>query len=392
MICTKCKQELVQCANFCPNCGKKLTSTKKNRMKSRGNGTGCAYYDPDHRYWVAQIVDGYRRPKDKEKQMIPIKKTKGGFKRREDALAYCVTLRGQNDPQKAYTLQEVYDLWEPWYEPRIASIAGYRAAFKHYAKLADKPIRDITPGDLQECMDECKAGKRTHQQMKVVAGLIWAYAVDHKMVERKITENLYTGKGKSKKRDALTDIEVEKIRKAIASDRYADYIFCLCYLGFRPGEMLEIKKDQVIDHNGRLFIVEGKKTDAGIDRTVPVHQKIEQIIRSRLYVPGTDLVFPQYQFSKASKKKPVPLFLGFKQMSDNYLREMVFKPICEHLGIAEGKVPYAARHTFSNKLKKVDGEDIDKARLIGHSDYTFTQTAYQTTNLDELAALVDQIK
>lgn len=387
MICVKCKRSFQDDAVFCPYCGKKqAVLPRKARAKSRGNGTGCAYYDPVHRYWIAQVVVGYRKPDDKEKQMIPIKKTKAGFKRREDALAYCLTLRGQKDTQKAYTLQEVYDLWEPWYEPRIASMAGYRAAFKHFAKLADKPIRDITPGELQECMDECKAGKRTHQQMKVVSGLIWAYAVDHKMVERKITGNLYTGKGKSQKREALTDIEVEKIRKAIAEDKYAAYIYCLCYLGFRPGEMLEIRKDQVIDHNGRLFIVEGKKTDAGIDRTVPVHQKIEQIIRQRMETEGTDLLFPMYVFDRKGT------FRGFKQMTDNYFRESVFKPLCARLGIADGKVPYAARHTFSNKLKKAEGDDRDKAALVGHSDYTFTQTHYQTTNLDELAAVMDSIK
>ena len=399
MICPKCRSESPPAAIYCSQCGRKLQTVKKSKIKTRGNGTGCAYWDHVHRYWVAQVIVGYRplppfdpESQENKKQKVPIKKTKGGFKRREDALAYCVTLRGQKDQMKIYTLKEVYDLWEPWYEPRIASIAGYRAAFKHFAKLNDKPIRDITPGELQECMDACKAGKRTHQQMKVVAGLIWAYAADHKIVENKITENLYTGKGKSKKREALTDIEVEKIRKAIVTDRYADYVFCLCYLGFRPGEMLEIRKGQVIEHNGRLFIIEGKKTDAGIGRSVPVHQKIENIIRARLTVPGTDLVFPQYQFAKASKKEPIPLFLGFKQMSDNYLREMIFKPLCERLGIADGKVPYGTRHTFSNKLKKVEGDDIDKAALMGHSNYTFTQTAYQTTNLDELAALVDQIK
>ena len=79
-------------------------------------------------------------------------------------------------------------------------------------------------------------------------------------------------------------------------------------------------------------------------------------------------------------------------MSDNYFRENAFKPIMASLGIAEGKVPYGARHTFSNKLKDAEGNDIDKARLIGHSDYTFTQTKYQSTDLDELAAVMDSIK
>ena len=155
--------------------------------------------------------------------------------------------------------------------------------------------------------------------------------------------------------------------------------------------MLELQKDQVIEHDGRLFLIEGKKTEAGIGRTVPVHQKIEQIIRIRLFVPATDLVFPQYQFGKASKKAPVPLFEGFKQMSDNYFREMVFKPMMTRLGIAEGKVPYGARHTFSNKLKKASGDDRDKAALIGHSDYTFTQTKYQSTDDNDLLGIVDSM-
>jgi integrase len=99
-----------------------------------------------------------------------------------------------------------------------------------------------------------------------------------------------------------------------------------------------------------------------------------------------------YQFTKPSKKAPEPLFTGFKQMTDNYLRESVFKRICAILGVAKGKVPYGARHTFSNKLKEADGADIDKARLIGHSDYRFTQQKYQSDDLDDLFTAMKSIK
>jgi len=403
MICTKCKSEVVQGAIFCHQCGKKLITTKKRRAKSRGNGTGCAYYDSVHRYWVAQIVDGYRElppfgldNPENRKQMVPIKRTKGGFRRREDALAYCDQLRARKSdaPELSMTLRQIYEEWEPMYSRRIdpSTAAGYKAAYNYYGSLHDRQIRTITAADLQQCMDDCPRGKRTHQNMKVVAGLLWKYAKDKHIVTQVESENLFTGRGRSVKREALTDLEVERIHQAIGKHRYAEYIYCLCYLGYRPGEMLELRKDQVIEHNGRLFLVEGKKTDAGRDRTVPVHQKIEDIIRDRLMVPGTDLVFPQYVFQRPSKRHPVASFTAFKQMSDNYFRENVFKPICGSLDIAEGKVPYAARHTFSNKLKSAAGDDRDKAALMGHSDYTFTQTRYQTTSEDELLAVVDSIK
>ena len=399
MICQKCRKDSTLDAPFCPYCGRKLSPGKERRRKSRGNGTGCAYWDPVHRYWVAQVVDGYRDlpPFDLEnpenrKQKIPIKKTKGGFKRREDALAYCATLKDQKSqaPELFLTLQEVFDQWEPFYSPRVdaSTMNGYRAAFHYYGSLYTKRITEITAAELQACMDACPRGKRTHQNMKVVAGLLWKYAMDKHIVTQVESANLYTGKGKSIKRDALTDIEVEKFRKAIGSERYAEYIYVLAYLGYRPGELLELRKDQVIEHEGRLFLIEGKKTDAGRGRTMPVHQKIEDIVRARLYVPGTELIFPQYTFSRGKEAT----FQGFKQMTDNYLRESIFKPMCERLGIAAGKVPYGARHTFSNKLKTAAGTDVEKASLMGHTDYNFTKKAYQSADLDELKAVVDSIK
>ena len=395
MNCPKCKKDIPSGSVFCCWCGKK-TSSAPRKPKRSANGTGSAYKRGNG--WTAEAVVGWRELPDNlmdpsnTRQRIPIKKTKAGFPTKAAALAYIPTLKNQAD-ESPLTLQQVWDAWEPWYSPRVdkSTMSGYRAAYHYYESISGKRIALITAADLQACMDACPRGKRTHQNMKVVAGLLWKYARDKHIVAQVESENLYTGKGASKKREALTDFEVEKIRQAIGSIRYAEYVYALCYLGYRPGEMLEIRKDQVVEHNGRLFIIEGKKTDAGRDRTVPVHQKIESIIRSRLFVPGTDLVFPQYQFGRISKKNPVALFLGFKEMSDNYFREEVFKPMMQQLKIAEGKVPYGARHTFSNKLKAADGDDIDKAALMGHSKYTFTQTNYQSSNDDELLAVVDSI-
>lgn len=389
MICKKCKKDSVPGAAYCAYCGRKLSADKRKRAKSRGNGTGCAYYDPVHRYWIAQVIDGYRKPSDESKQMIPIKKTKGGFARREDALAYCHSLKNTTKHEEL-TLAEVYERWSPWYQPRVdkETFGCYRAAYKHFKLLHERNIRTISAGDLQKCMDDCPCGHRTHQNMKCTAGLLWAYAMDNNLVDKNVTENLYIGKGASVQREPLSDLEVERIRKEIGSMRYAEYIYCLCYLGYRPGEMLEIRKEQVKEHNGKLFIIEGKKTEAGRDRIVPIHKKIENIIRERLYIPGTDLLFPMYYFNR----KKTPTFVEFREMNDNYLNDYAFRPIADKLCIPKNKVPYSARHTFSDKLKDADGTDKVKAALIGHSDYKFTQKKYQSNNLEELQAAMESIK
>ena len=389
MNCRKCKKAAPDGAVFCPNCGKRL-STPERRPKHSHNGSGCAFKRGST--WTAQIIVGYRSlPEDlldpsNSKQRVPIKKTKSGFPTKAAALAYIPTLK--NEPVlSTLTLKQVYDAWEPWYAPRVTSttLGCYRAAFAHFRPLHNKRIVSITAGQLQECMDACTLGHRTHQNMKVAARLLWAYAYDRDIVQKDVTEHLFIGRGASVQREPLTDLEVELIRQQIGKDKYAAYVYALCYLGYRPGEMLEIKKDQVHEQNGIMYIIEGKKTDAGRDRIVPIHKKIEAIIRAQLRTEGTEYLFPMIQETRKGE------FKGYKQMTSAYFNDFAFRPLADRLGIPSTKVPYSARHTFSDKLKNAAGTDKTKAALIGHTDYNFTQKKYQTTDLDELRKTMESI-
>ena len=42
----------------------------------------------------------------------------------------------------------------------------YKAAMNHFRPVWDDNISEITVDDLQECMDDCPAGKRTMENMK----------------------------------------------------------------------------------------------------------------------------------------------------------------------------------------------------------------------------------
>lgn len=101
---------------------------------------------------------------------------------------------------------------------------------------------------------------------------------------------------------------------------------------------------------------------------------------------GTDYLFPMYCYRIHTDQ-----FIGFKKMSTKYFNESVFKPIASRLGII-GKVPYSARHTYADKLKHADGDDKDKAALIGHTDFDFTRRQYQSSSLEDLKAVVDTIE
>ena len=372
---------------------------KKKRVKSRGNGQGTAYLRG--KTWEACVTIQMITPEDDTKNPYPKKLRKGGFRTKKEALEWCLTAKTGGKQRIDKSLSAVYDEWEKKYSPRVgaSTMAGYKAAYKHFSKLHPLYIDTITAQDLQDCMDECKAGKRTHQQMKVVAGLIWGYAVDSNYADRDVTTNLYTGKGTSIQRDPITEEEVEIIRKAIGTEQYAEYVYALCYLGFRPGEFLAIKKSDyheeeitVRDKKGKTrtekvaYLIGGGKTEAGTDRRVPIPAAIASIINARLKVEDTDLLFPMYVMNR--KKE----FTGYKKMTDAYFREFVFKPMMARLGIADGKVPYAARHTYSDKLKNAAGDDKTKAAIIGHTDYDFTRKRYQSTDINDLKTVVDSLE
>ncbi len=355
------------------------------KSKARGNGQGCAYRRG--RYWEAQVIVGWKQPADPEHKPIPDKRRKSGFLTKKEALAYCEEMRKQHKTMGQITLVNLFEKWKEAYKARVTTktMDGYRQAFEHFKPLHSVYVDLINASDLQKCMDDCKEGKRTHEVMKTTANLIWKYAIDSGYITQNVAANLYTGKGKSVPRKPITEKELQLVRNAIGSEPYAEYIVCMCYLGFRPTEFLSLKKSDYHKEYGIPYLVGGIKTEAGIDRRVIIPQQIEAIIDSRLTVLGTDLLFPMVCHNRKGE------FIGYKQMTHNYFNNFVFKPLMARLGVP-GCVPYSSRHTYADKLKHASGDAKDKAALIGHTDYDFTQHRYQSAPLEDLKRVVDSLK
>lgn len=359
----------------------------------RGNKQGSVYYRKDRKQWTAQIVIGWKPPTKEGGSMIPVKKTLGGFKSRKEALNVLnLLLEGKQSSKSKVLLNDVFEEWYKKYEPRVApkTMKGYRQSYNYFADVHYRRISTITAAELQSCMDKCPCGKRTHQMMKVVAGLIWGYAFDSDYVQKDITQNLYIGKHEVKIREPLSEEDVKMIKNSIGKIRYAEYIYCMCYLGFRPGEFLEIRKDQVFCetiHGEQIYyIIQGKKTTAGRNRKVIIPRQISTYILERLYIPGSEYLFPFYFFKRNGELKEL------RRMTVNYFDESVFKTLKTQIGIKGNKVPYSARHTYADKLKKAEGDVRDKAALIGHSDYNFTRVQYMSSPLEDLKTVTDSIE
>lgn len=379
MKCSKCKIEMDPKFVFCPYCGKKISADKPTQ---NANGMGTAIKRGST--WTIRVTVGWKKAEDGH--LVQQYKSKGGFKTRRSALQYAPILL-QTKEKTAETLDKIYNRWEAQYSSRIgdSTMAGYRAAYKHFKPLHLTKVDKITANMLQDCIDNCPNGKRTKQVMKVIAGLLMKYAMDDDQIMKNPAANLYTGDDPTTTRDPITEKELAVIKEHFGDEEYAPYVYALCYLGFRPTEFLSLKKDQYHVDGEIKYLTAGIKTEAGIDRAVTIPPAIIDIIENRMTVPGTDLLFPRKDKNRKNE------YTGtLSQMSESYFREFVFKPMMERLGI-NGKLPYGARHTYANKIKNVTGADKDKASLMGHADYETTKKHYQSTSLEDREAITNQL-
>ena len=376
MECIKCKAQLPDGALYCPMCGKKQSAKQLGRrVKTRGNGTGTVYKSGNT--WVAEVTMGYRKDGDVTRR---VKAKKYGFATKKAALEYLPLLKGQPKSNKDITWQQLYDLWLPTHKAGISTMRCYAAAEKHFAPISYRKMREIDIDDLQECMDDCTQGKRTRQVMKTLAGLLYKYAVPRDYVPRNLAEYLTVSGESSASRSSFSTEQLEQIRRAVGVIPYADYVYCMCYLGFRPSEFLALDVKDYDRKNKTL--TGGAKTEAGKNRIVTISPKIQPIIDrlTRDRIAGA-------LFCNSN---------GAEFLYNNF-RDAVFYPVLEQIGIdnpmENGRhklSPHTCRHTFATLMKNIDAADKDKLELIGHTS-TEMLRYYQDVNVEDLRKITDAI-
>ena len=376
MKCRKCRAEIPEGSKFCMMCG--VPQEVSHNTKQRGNGTGTVY--KRGKTWTAFRVIGYTTTEDGK--LHKTTRSKGGFRTKKEALEYLPKLT-EAAGKKVPTWAQLYEAWKPTHRAGKSTMDCYAAAEKHFKAVWHLPFDRIDIDDLQDCVDDCPKGKRTRENMKALAGLLYKYAIPRHIASLNIAQYLTVGAGEAGERSALPGEALEALTRAAGAVQGADYILAQCYLGFRPSELLALDVRDY-DRKERAF-TGGAKTDAGRDRVVTVSPKIQPIIDrlTRDKISGPVFCAPD----------------GGAMTADQY--RALFYRVLEECGIenpVEGPegakrhryTPHSCRHTFATLMKRVDGADKDKLELIGHTSNEMLRH-YQDVSYEDLRKITNAL-
>lgn len=377
--CVKCSASLPDDAAFCHVCGKRQDQEPtRARAKRRGNGSGSVYRGKNGK-WTAEVTVGYD---DAGGKLHRKKRTRSGFATKKEAMEFIPELRAmpsQRREKSKPTFKDVFSVMMANHEAGKSTKDCYHAAFGHFAPLHFVQFDEIGIDDLQECIDECQNGKRTKQNMKVLASLMYKYAVPRGYTAEKINLGSYLkAKGDAGTgREAFTPAEVEQIRSAAAAFPpvpYANYVYAHIYIGYRT---LEFVSARVEDYDSAENTIRGGiKTEAGKNRVITLSPKIADMVRGIVADRKSGPIFPDQN--------------GEFFTTGRYRK--VFNEVLKAAGITrQGITPYSCRHTFATMLMRVaDGSDKEKIQLMGHTSAIMT-AHYQHPELEDLRKITDAI-
>lgn len=375
----RCNKGLEDFHMFCPYCGKNQSS-KPQKQKKRSNGTGSIYVRKDLKsrpYAASKIYNGKR---------IYI----GNYATRTEAVQALQEFEYNPVTKFNITLEQLHSEWqEIAYKDLGKSVQqNYNSAWYKLKPLYNRKFRDIRTGEMQAIIDFYEAphheigvdgkpkyidknGKGTYtvtETPKISAGLkfsalhkikclltsMYSYATQNDIVNKNYAEFIQLPKKNETNKSRFTDIQLEQLRRSIGFVPYADYIYCMCYLNFRVSEFLELTAESYhISNSGIPVFVGGKKTEAGTDRLVPIHPKIQGIVHDCINKHGETIFCDQ----------------DGRTLTPDHFRKYCFYPAIQQLGFSDDLTPHSCRRTFSTRMSAAGARQEDIIALMGHTNF-----------------------
>lgn len=302
------------------------------------------------------------------------------------------------------TLAELYQKWTEAYFPTLSGESSTRtitSAWKYCHPLYKMRVKDLRARHIKGIMEDgyiiSSRGKNAGQKVMASPGvkariksmfnLMLDYALEYEIVDKNYARTFDISEDIIKEKEAATrghiifpPDEMKILWDNVDKILFADWVLIQCYMGWRPQELATL---QLADVNlDEWYMVAGMKTDAGKNRMVPIHTKIQPLVKRNYDYAvslGSDALFNDPTATKGGMKITYDKYAG---RFDKVMAALKLNP--EHR-------PHDPRMTFITMAKKAGIDPMVVKRLAGHRINDVTEAVYTVRDLEWLRSDIEKI-
>lgn len=395
--CPECELQVSDKAVNCPHCGYPMNKpqlTKRNTTKHKRLPNG---------FGQITKINGLRNPyrvmiptgiNEKGKYTCRLLKPVSYFRTYNDAYEALVEYhKNPYDLDDYITVEGLYERWSADYFKSLKSESSTRtiiAAWRYCSSVYKLPVKELKARHIKYCMDEGAYDGKTpsaniKSRIKSIFNLMLDYALEYEIVDKNyartfnVSDSIRKEINKAKTDHiSFTDEEIQKLWNSL-NIPYVDIILIQCYSGLRPQELGLIKIENVnINEN---YMIGGMKTDAGTNRTIPIHPCIQELIDKRY--KEARLIGSEYLFNTIETEDKMLTY-------DKYRKR--FMKVIKLLNINEKHRAHDPRKHFITLAKKYNVDEYAIKRIVGHSIDDITEKTYTDRKIDWLYEEIKKIK
>lgn len=253
------------------------------------------------------------------------------------------------------------------------TLENYQLVLSVFFMMIRKPIGSVTSNDIRMWLFAYQKGRdisaRTLDKYRAIITRFFSWALDEGYISSNPSRNVEPIKFEVKPREALTQIQLEYIRKACLSERDLAIVETLYSTGCRVSELAALRKSDVNWRESCIHLFgKGKKHRLGF-----INAKAEVALRTYLDSrrDNSDYLF-------VSEKRP------YSQLHKCGI-EKIIRDISERASIGKNITPHILRHTTATIAlhNGMPVEDISK--MLGHEDLSTTMI-YAKTSMEAVKA------
>lgn len=239
------------------------------------------------------------------------------------------------------------------------TIAIYKYSLERFFGYIDKPIAKIKTEDLRiayySLRKESKMGNRSMENQRMIVGTFFRWLFNNDYISKNPHAVITKFKYERKERKALSDLELERLRKACSNSRERAMFEVMFSSGCRVSELVALKISDLNFETKEITILHGKGDK---DRTTyfnaPAFLAIQEYLDEKDYVS-------EYVFTSTRKEH-------------GCLCTRTVQAFCQKLTKKTGIYlhPHKMRRTVATHLLK-KGMALEKIQvLLGHEDINTT--------------------